>query len=65
LTRVLARCGWLPRHPVYDRYLLGPGATVTGPALVEERESTVLVPPSATGTVDAYRNLIVTTEEQQ
>ena len=31
--------------PVYDRYRLGPGATFDGPAIVEERESTVVVGP--------------------
>ncbi|MCR6481733.1 hydantoinase/oxoprolinase family protein [Amycolatopsis sp. OK19-0408] len=32
---------------VFDRYLLTPGARVAGPAIVEERESTVVVPPGA------------------
>jgi N-methylhydantoinase A len=45
--------------PVYDRYELGPGATVTGPAIVEERESTAVLGPSAVGTVDEFANLIV------
>jgi N-methylhydantoinase A/oxoprolinase/acetone carboxylase beta subunit len=46
--------------PVYDRYRLWAGLTVTGPAIVEERESTTVLPPGATATVDAYANLIVT-----
>jgi N-methylhydantoinase A/oxoprolinase/acetone carboxylase beta subunit len=45
---------------VHDRYALPPGTVVTGPALVEERESTVLVPPGSTGEIDAHRNLVVT-----
>jgi N-methylhydantoinase A len=45
--------------PVYDRYQLGPGATVSGPAIVEERESTAVLGPSAVGTVDEFSNLIV------
>ncbi|HEY3466481.1 MAG TPA: hydantoinase/oxoprolinase family protein [Amycolatopsis sp.] len=32
---------------VFDRYRLQPGARVDGPAIVEERESTVVVPPGA------------------
>ncbi|MEU0793549.1 hydantoinase/oxoprolinase family protein [Amycolatopsis sp. NPDC005961] len=32
---------------VFDRYLLTPGERVAGPAIVEERESTVVVPPGA------------------
>jgi N-methylhydantoinase A len=45
--------------PVYDRYRLAPGATFDGPAIVEERESTVVVGPRGTVTVDEYRNLRV------
>src|SRR5690606_26050483 len=33
--------------PVYDRYRLAPGTRVDGPALVEERESTLVLPPGA------------------
>jgi len=39
---------------VYDRYRLGPGAEFAGPALVEEREATVLVPEGAHARVDEY-----------
>ncbi|WP_132879182.1 hydantoinase/oxoprolinase family protein [Tamaricihabitans halophyticus] len=33
--------------PVHDRYLLAPGSTLRGPALIEERESTLVLPPGA------------------
>jgi N-methylhydantoinase A/oxoprolinase/acetone carboxylase beta subunit len=46
--------------PVYDRYTLAAGASLTGPAIVEERESTTVLPPGATATVDEYATLIVT-----
>jgi N-methylhydantoinase A len=45
--------------PVYDRYALGPGATFTGPAIVEERESTAVIGPGARCEVDAGRTLVV------
>ncbi|WIY06056.1 hydantoinase/oxoprolinase family protein [Amycolatopsis mongoliensis] len=32
---------------VFDRYRLEPGSRIDGPAIVEERESTVVVPPGA------------------
>ena len=32
---------------MYDRYALAPGATFNGPAIVEERESTLIVGPGA------------------
>jgi N-methylhydantoinase A len=44
---------------VYDRYRLAPGAKFTGMAIVEERESTVIIPEGSTVTVDGYRNLVV------
>ncbi len=46
------------RTPVYDRYALGAGASCAGPAIVEERESTLVVPPGWTVTADAHNNLI-------
>jgi N-methylhydantoinase A len=47
---------------VYDRYRLGPGATFTGPAIVEERESTTVIGPGAMVSVDAEGNLTVEIE---
>lgn len=42
---------------IYDRYRLTPGVTVEGPAIIEERESTTVVPPGDTLTVDEAGNL--------
>ncbi len=39
---------------VYDRYKLFPGASFSGPAIVEERESTVIVGEDAKVEVDEY-----------
>ena len=33
--------------PIYDRYRMGPGTQIDGPAIVEERESTTVVGPGA------------------
>jgi N-methylhydantoinase A len=44
---------------VYDRYALKPGDTFEGPAVVEERESTTVVGPGASASVDQYHNLII------
>jgi N-methylhydantoinase A/oxoprolinase/acetone carboxylase beta subunit len=51
--------GGLIECPVYDRYALGHGAIVRGPALVEERETTVVLLPGDRARVDEYRNLLV------
>jgi N-methylhydantoinase A len=45
--------------PIFNRYLLKAGAKGVGPALLEERETTVVVGPGAQWAVDAYRNLLV------
>ena len=50
--------GWID-CPVYDRYGLAAGAQLTGPAIVEERESTSVLPPGTSASVDEYANLIV------
>ena len=56
---------YLPNHrdtikiPVYDRYGLAGGSLLRGPAIFEERESTVVVNGPADISVDEYRNLIV------
>jgi N-methylhydantoinase A len=44
--------------PVYDRYALGPGAVIEGPAVIEERESTVVLGPRAVARVDDRLNLV-------
>lgn len=48
--------------PIYDRYQLRPGDCVDGPAVVEERESTVVVGPRGHGTVDEHLNLVIRLE---
>jgi N-methylhydantoinase A/oxoprolinase/acetone carboxylase beta subunit len=41
-------------HQVYDRFKLFPGAKIQGPAIIEERESTIVIGEDATATVDEY-----------
>jgi N-methylhydantoinase A len=57
---------YLPEHngfmpcSVYDRYLLPVGAVFSGPAVVEERECTVVIGPGAEARVDEEQNLMIT-----
>jgi N-methylhydantoinase A len=44
---------------VYDRYAFQPGVEFTGPAIVEERESTLIVGPRGRGRVDENLNVIL------
>jgi len=47
------RAGDFVPHAVYDRYRMFPGATFDGPAIVEERESTVILGEDAGARIDA------------
>lgn len=51
--------------PVYDRYALDAGVTFTGPALVEERESTCVIGVGDKAAIDALGNLVVETARQE
>lgn len=42
---------------VWDRYALTEGDSIAGPAIIEEREATTIVPPGDSVTVDAGGNL--------
>jgi N-methylhydantoinase A len=49
--------------PVYDRSRLRGGHRFTGPAIVEQYDSTVIVFPEQTAEVDRYGNLMITHRE--
>ena len=63
------RRAWVPGRgafadvPVHDRYAMEPGTAVEGPAIIEEREATTIVPDACTLTVDAGRNLVLSLAE--
>ena len=60
------RAVYLPEHnefvscPVYDRYLLPVQVQFSGPAVVEERECTVVIGAHAQAVVDEEQNLLIT-----
>jgi N-methylhydantoinase A len=45
--------------PVYARTHLGAGAVLTGPAVVEQYDTTTLIPPACQATVDQFGSLIL------
>ena len=59
------RRAWFPEAkayvdtPIYDRYRLAVGAHFEGPAIVEERESTVIIGGHSKCQIDEQRNLVV------
>lgn len=52
--------GWYSDCPIYDREMLFNSAPISGPAVIEERESTTVLLPGDEGVVDLYGNLVVT-----
>jgi N-methylhydantoinase A len=70
-TRKGVRLAYFPEYgryaetPVLDRYALGPGEMFAGPAIVEERESTLVIGPACRARVDAHRNVIVEFADRQ
>ena len=52
-------------HAVYDRYKLSPGAVIAGPAIVEERESTVILGERGEARVDEFGFLWITPPREQ
>jgi N-methylhydantoinase A len=58
------RRAWVPEQrvfaevPVFDRYALAAGVALAGPAILEERESTVLLGAGAWARVDEWGNLV-------
>ncbi len=47
---------------VYQREMLEAGARFTGPAIVEQFDSTTVVPPHMSVSVDAFRNIVIATK---
>ncbi|MCY4085765.1 MAG: hydantoinase B/oxoprolinase family protein [Actinomycetia bacterium] len=45
--------------PFYDRALLQAGDGVEGPAIIEQYDSTTLVPPGLTAEIDGFGNIII------
>ena len=52
--------GWVDTE-IYQRERLLAGATFDGPAIIQEVDSTTVVPPGAVVVVDEYRNLVIDT----
>ena len=50
--------------PVYGRDRLSPGVELVGPAVIEERESTTVLPPGCAARVDEYGSLLVELPER-
>jgi N-methylhydantoinase A len=52
--------GGFVETPCYDGDRLRAGNTIASPAIIEEKKTTVVVPPGSEVTIDAYENYVVT-----
>jgi N-methylhydantoinase A len=55
--------GWVETR-VVDRDSLGPGAEVRGPAVVDQLDSTIVLPPGTSARVDEVGNVIISIDEE-
>lgn len=55
--------GGLHHTRICDRMALHSGEQIAGPAIVEDKDSTIVIGPAATATIDPLLNLIVTLNE--
>ncbi len=54
-----SEAGGFVETPVFDRSRLAPGSHVEGPAILQERESTIVLPPDCSAVAEGNGNLIV------
>lgn len=45
---------------VYQRKKLAPNNTIVGPGIIEQMDSTIVIPPDCTAKIDKFRNIIIT-----
>ncbi|TWP38858.1 hydantoinase B/oxoprolinase family protein [Leekyejoonella antrihumi] len=50
--------------PFYDRTRLGAGQRIEGPAIIEQYDTTVIVPPAFTANIDEHGNIVVACPQQ-
>ena len=48
-----------------DRDALRSGETLTGPAIIDQLDSTIVLPPGTTAVVDEVGNVIVSIDEEE
>jgi N-methylhydantoinase A len=60
--RVRFNGGW-HNTAIFDRASLGKGSMIGGPAIVEQPDTTVVIDPGATATIDGLGNLVISVGE--
>ena len=52
--------GGFTRTPIYERDKLPTGVEINGPAVLEQLDSTIIIPPNVSAKNDEYRNIMIT-----
>ena len=61
------RQAWFPENtnfvdtPIYDRRNLGKNRLINGPAIVEDPEATIVIPPAMSATVSSQGHIVINT----
>jgi len=63
-SRKVRFSGGLKDTPVYARSSLQPGSSIAGPAIIEERETTIVILPGWQASVDRHGCIFAIREEQ-
>jgi N-methylhydantoinase A len=49
---------------VHDARLLRPDEQIAGPAIIEQQDGVIVLPPGSTARADRYENVLITSEEE-
>lgn len=61
---IFSNSGKAQKTPVYDGDVLGLGATITGPSIIEEETTTIVVQPGWTAKLDASGSYVITKKKK-
>jgi N-methylhydantoinase A len=50
---------------IYDRNRLAPGMRISGPAIIEQKDSTTVMFPGNKARIDEHRNIVITSEDER
>jgi len=67
-ARTATRSVWINGEfhdtPIYDRLPLSIGVEISGPAILEQPDTTIFIEPELTGLVDRFGNLIISRKKE-
>ena len=64
-TRGVVFAGVVHQTPIYQRHELGVEARLEGPAIIEDTNATILIPPGNRATLDDLGNVVISIEGER